>query len=59
MSNGFDVSSITFDANGEIIGLADEVLASISAGVKNEEGMTSATVNVVGCNSSCGKPNSN
>jgi hypothetical protein len=56
MSNGINVANITFDANGEILGLADDVLASISAGAIDLDTSNSAIVeNGYKCNSGCGK----
>lgn len=53
MSKGFDVSSITFNESGEIIGLGDDVLASISAGALSGDFVLEAVpTNGSGCNNS-------
>ncbi len=44
MSNGINVSNITFDQNGEILGLGDDVLASINAGSLDGVGPNEAIV---------------
>jgi hypothetical protein len=45
MINGIDVSNITFDKNGEFLGLSDDVLASINAGVMVDLGLNHIVLN--------------
>jgi hypothetical protein len=47
---GIDVSKVDFDANGEVAGLDDAVLAAISSGTKGADDQPlDTTVNVYKC----------
>lgn len=48
---GIDIEKVTFDENGEVVGLDDTVLADISGGLASEE---EVITNGSGCNQGCG-----